>query len=54
MCNKLELIANERGGYDYCCKMTGDITDPNTCFECDYYPKDNNHQLDTQNKGSNL
>mgnify|MGYP000434199456 FL=1 len=50
-CDYLELIENESGGYDYYCKLTGDITDPNSCFECDYFPKKDNQQLDVKNKG---
>lgn len=53
-CEKLELINNEFGGYDYCCKITGDITDPNSCFECDYFPKKDNQQLEVENEGMKL
>ena len=54
VCDKLEVIAKGCGGYDYCCKLTNDITDPNTCSECEYFPKKSNQQLDGENKGSNL
>lgn len=51
ICDNLKLIGDDFGGYDYYCKLTGDITDPNSCFECDYFPKKDNQQLDVKNKG---
>ena len=51
ICENLKLIANEYGGYNYFCKLTSDITNPNSCYECIYFPKEDNQELNAQNKG---